>query len=65
MDIVVSVIKNAASIIWNFFKFLIMLPIRFTNVFVIFMGIFSTAFLLWWIFSVPQPTDNPSLKPGT
>ena len=50
IDIIINMINNIRGGI----RFLVLLPFKVVNFLIILMGILSTAFILWWIYSVPK-----------
>jgi hypothetical protein len=56
IDIIINIIINIINNIRGAIRFLVLLPFKLANFFIILMGIITTAFLLWWVYSVP-PVD--------
>jgi hypothetical protein len=62
MEFIVNFFQGVVNTFFSLLKFLLALPFKIANFFIVLMGILATAFLLWWIYSVPMP-PAPDVPP--
>jgi hypothetical protein len=55
MEFIINFIQGLINAIFGFLKWILALPFKIANFFIVLMGILATAALLWWIYSVPMP----------
>jgi hypothetical protein len=58
MSIIIDKLTGLLRSLWGIIKFIIFLPFVVAEIGIVFIGIVTVAFILWWVFSVDMPDNS-------
>jgi hypothetical protein len=60
-----NILFNLLQNIRAFIRFIVELPFKLAEFGIVLIGILTTMYILWWIYTVPQPATGDTLSAGT